>query len=258
MAKAKTKKQDVVDIVRVEEQELHFCVLGRSPGILMNAMSEKVKQELLFPRGRKNAAERAASLKHNPPVEYRDSCYKSITDNSPTRILIKSTCFKAAMASVALDIPGATKAAIERLIYVKGDYINVYGVPKLHMSVVRNKDINRTPDVRTRAILPEWACYMSLSFTSPILKETNVVQLLANAGFMRGVGDWRPEKGSGNFGQFELVPEDDKRFQKIINGGGLKAQDEALQNPEPYDGETASLLTWFHEEAKKRGFEVAA
>ncbi|MGW8178293.1 MAG: hypothetical protein ACWGQW_05940, partial [bacterium] len=233
---AKKEKSENVEVVRVEEKELHFCVLGRDPGLLNNAMSEKTKQELLFPRGRKTAADKASTLKHNPLKEYRDSCYKSIHEDSSTRIQIRATSFKAAMASVALDIPGAAKAQIERLVYVRGDYINVYGIPQIHMAVVRNKDMNRTPDVRTRACIPEWACYLTISFTSPILKEKDVVQLLANAGFMRGVGDWRPEKGSGSYGQFELVSENNPDFQRIIKAGGREAQDAALLSPQPYDG----------------------
>lgn len=254
----KKKKSESVDVVCIEEMKLDFCILGRSPGIIMNAMSEKTKRILLMPPPPKNRVEKHTTLKHVPIEEYRDSCYKSMNDSLPTRILLPSTCFKASAASVAKDVPGVTGAQIKRLVHVKGAYVHIYGIPKIHTAVVRNSDVNRTPDIRTRACIPEWACYLSLSFTKPILKEPDVVRLLANAGFMCGVGDWRSERGSGNYGQFELVEENNPDFQRIIKNGGLAAQDAALLDPSPYDSETAELLSWFNDEVKRRGFEAIA
>jgi len=118
--------------------------------------------------------------------------------------------------------------------------------------------MNKTPDVRTRAIVPEWACKLSVTYVKPILREQAVVNLLAAAGIMRGVGDWRPEKGAGNYGQFELVGKDDARFKAIVKAGGRAAQDAALADPECYDPESAELLTWFTDEAGRRGFKVVA
>jgi hypothetical protein len=36
---------------------------------------------------------------------------------------------------------------------------------------------------------------------------------------------------------------------------GRKPQIDALKNPEPYNAETAELLSWFDVELKRRGFE---
>lgn len=249
------KKEETIDIIEVSQGRIDFCVLGKTP-FICHAMGKKVREELLLPSPRKNAAQKAANLKHNPPEEYRDSIYRAMTDDSPTRILTPAMMFKAAMASVAIDIPGAAKAQIGRLTYVNGDYINLYGIPQIYIKPMRMADINRTPDMRTRAIMPEWACNISVTFVKPIMKETPVANLLAAAGIMRGVGDSRVEKGKGNFGQFELVSADNKDFKRILKAG-LKEQDEALKNPKPYDAETADLLTWWEAEAKRRGFKIA-
>jgi hypothetical protein len=254
MPKAPASKEEI-NVQRVNEVRAEFCILGKTP-LILNRMSEKAARELLLPR-KKTAADRAANLKHNPPEEYRASAYKSVGDDAPTRLLVLSTAFKGAMRSVAVDIPGAAKAQIGRLTYVEGDYVNIYGAPKLLMSITRSSDMNKTPDVRTRAIVPEWACRIAVKFVSPLLKQQAVANLLASAGIMRGVGDWRPEKGSGSYGQFELVDSDDKRFLEIIKKGGRKAQDSGLADPVPYDAESAELLTWFTTEATGRGFKVA-
>ncbi len=250
----KKQSAEEISIIEVQQGRFEVCILGKSP-LILNRMSEKAARELLLPR-KKTAADKAANLKHNPPEEYRASAYKSTGANDPTRLLMLSTAFKGAMRSVATDIPGAAKAQIGRLTYVAGDYVPIYGVPKLFMSITRSADMNKTPDVRTRAIVPEWACRLSVTYVKPILREKDVVNLLAAAGIMRGVGDWRPEKGAGAYGQFSLVSDMDKDFVRVVKTGGRVAQDKALADPEPYDVESAELLAWFTEEAERRGFPV--
>lgn len=253
------KKSDGAEITVMEVQRgrIEFCVLGQSPYIC-NSMSAKIKQELLLPRGRMNAAEKAGRLKHNPSEEFRGSMYVSRDDSAPTRILAKSTAFKGALMSAALDMPGASKAQIGRLVFVDGDYVHLYGVPQLMMAVTRSADMAKTPDVRTRAILPNWAARLSVQFTKPIVREQAVINLLAAAGLTQGVGDWRVQKGSGVYGQFALVSPDDAEFQRIVASGGREAQDAAISEPLYYDSETEELMAWFNTEVKRRGFKEVA
>jgi hypothetical protein len=136
--------------------------------------------------------------------------------------------------------------------------IPVYGVPKVMCAITRSADINKTPDVRTRAILPEWACRIKIEFTKPIMREQSIANLLAAAGFQSGVGDWRQEKGSGNYGSFKLVSADDPEFVRIVKKQARAEQIAAMESPEAYDGETEELLAWFDVEVKRRGFKVAA
>lgn len=253
-----TTKKDAgeIQVLEVTKGSIQFCVLGRTP-LILNCMSQKVKQELLLPKGKKNAAEKASSLKHVPLDEFRASAYQSIDENNATRLLMLATSFKGAIRSVAVDMPGAAKAQIGRLTYVEKDYVDVYGMPKLFMSVTRSADMNKTPDVRTRCIVPEWACSLTVTFVKPILREQAVANLLAAAGIMRGVGDWRPEKGSGSYGQFELVDADNAEYRRILKVGRVQ-QDAALKSPECYDKESAELLSWYTAEAQRRGFKMVA
>jgi len=252
-----TKKDDAISVLEVARGSITFCVLGTTP-LILHRMSQKAARDLIYPSGRKTAADRAANLKHDPRREYRESAYLSPDDSGPTRLQHLSTAFKKALASSALDMPGAAKSQIGRLTYVEAERVNIYGIPKLFMAITRSSDINRTPDVRTRAIVHRWATYVTITYVKPIIREQVVANLFAAAGIMRGVGDWRPEKGSGSFGQFELVSQDDPRFLAIIAEGGREAQDEALRNPEPYDSETAELLSWFDVEVERRGLKAVA
>lgn len=254
-AKAKQQTEEI-DVLEISQGRIECCILGRTP-LILNRMSEKARHELLLPRGRKTAADKAAGLKHHPLEEYRASPYRAQGEAVPTRLLLPATAFKAALRDVALDMPGATKSQLGRLTYVEGDYVPIYGVPRLAMHITRSADMNRTPDVRTRAILPRWGCRVAVVYVRPILREKTVVDLLAAAGLMRGVGDWRPEKGSGNHGQFELVSEDDPRYLEVLRQGRA-AQDAALEEPEAYDAESAELYTWFLDETQRRGIRVAS
>jgi len=254
-----TKKSDIseVMILEVQKGEMDFYILGTSP-LIMNRMSMKVWHELLAPKGKKTAVEKASSLKHDPIQEFRDSPYRMPREQDPTLLAVMPTSFKNAMRTAALDTPGAKKAQIGRLVYVEGDLLPIYGTPKVFSAITRSADMNKTPDVRTRAILPEWACYLSVKFTKPILREQSIANLLAAAGFQSGIGDWRQEKGSGSYGSFKLVNVNDKDFKRIVAQQGRKAQLEAMENPRPYNDETSELLAWFDVEIKRRGFKVAA
>lgn len=255
-----TKKTDTseVSVVKIERGRMDIDIIGLSP-LILNRMSEKSKHELLCPAGRKNAADKASKLKHEPLEEFRASAYQDSDPKAPTLLQMMASSFKGAIGSAARDLPGATKTQVMRLTSMVGDYVHVYGIPKLFMSVVRSADMNKTPDIRTRVIVPQWACRISIVHASPMLKSQAVLNLLAASGVIAGVGDWRPEKGSGNYGQFEIVGDDtDTAFRKIVTDGKRAAQQQAMIDAEPYDDETAELLTWFTAEAKRRGFKEVA
>lgn len=250
----KSTTSTTLDVMSLDVGTVDFCILGRTP-LIHNRMSEKASRELLMPKGRKSAAEKAQSLKHNPYEEFSASPYID-KEGGPTYITFLATAFKAAIRGAGIDIPGATKAQLGRLMWVEGERIPVYGVPRLFMAITRSADMNRTPDVRTRAIMPEWACRITISFVRPMLNVKTVGNLLAGAGLIRGVGDWRTEKGSGNYGQFEVVDEANKDFVRICENFGREKQVEAMSKPACYDHETEELLSWFYSEAESRGLEL--
>lgn len=256
MATRKAETSSEIQVIEVVKGQIDFCILGTSP-LIMNRMSQKVWHELLAPKGKKNAAEKASSLKHDPIQEFRNSPYIIENKAAPSLLGILPTAFKGAMLTAALDMPGTKRTQMGRLLTVDWDMQPVYGVPKVFMSITRSADMNKTPDVRTRAILPEWACRLTVTFNKPILREQSVANLLAAAGMQSGVGDWRQEKGSGSFGAFKLVSNDDKDFLRITKTMGREVQQEALDNPIAYNAETEEMLAWFDVEIKRRGFKVA-
>lgn len=242
MAK-KEKDEQCIEILEIKTGLVQFCILGLEP-LICEAMSHKAKLELLIPSRKKTRSERNTTLKHNPEEEFRSSIYVLPGSDGPTYLAARSAWFKKAMTGAAIDMPGATKAELGRLSWVRGEYIPLYGIPKLFMSMVRSSDMNRTPDIRTRAILPEWACYIQVQFATPQLNEKSITHLLSAAGLIRGCGGWRPEKGSGTFGQFQLVNEDHPEFQRIVAMQGREAQQQAMEDALPYDLEARRLMEY--------------
>ena len=252
MATKKKSEVELGDLIRVQHERIRYHVVGMTP-MIIRRLSEKAKGELLMPAGRKSSAEKATSLKHNPITEFRDSPYTLVDDNEPTLLAQPSACFKRAIATAAIDIPGAAKAQIGRLLWVNREKTPIYGIPKLHMCITRDASIARTPDVRTRCIIPEWAAIVDVTYVTPIIREPVVSGLLAAAGITQGIGDWRPQKGAGTYGQFQIVDPDDDDFVRIAKAGCRAAQQKAMRDAEPYDRETEELLAWFVKEADRRG-----
>lgn len=251
----KPEETNILHIELMQRESITLCLLGDSP-FIFNAMSFKAKQELLFPKGRKTASDKAVNLKHDPLQEFRSSMYTHRDDKHLTRLLFPTNAFKGAAMSAALRIPGIKKTEIGQLLIVDGQSTDMYGVPQLLMSVVRMADINHTPDIRTRAILPTWACRIKCIFVRPQLTSSQIGNLLANAGQVIGVGDYRQEKGVGEYGRFSIVSEDNPAFKSLTKTGTLRAQDAAIANPATYDAETDELFSWFKAEAKVRDREI--
>lgn len=252
MAVRKAGDISVIDLPEMERARFSMGILGVTP-LICNRLSEKAKRELLLPTGRKNAATRASTLKHDPVGEFQASPYILTDPDSPTLLGVMAASFKRAIMTAALDMPGTAKTQIGRLVHVEGHILPVWGDPRMFATITRSADMNRTPDVRTRAIIPAWAAEVTVSYTSPLLTEKAVTSLLNMAGNTAGIGDWRPEKGSGTFGQYKLCSVDDPAFLKIQKHGARGVQEMSMKEAHPYDADTAELVAWFDSEVTKRG-----
>lgn len=250
-----TITEKTAQIVEMDSVAMEVWVIGNRP-MIQHPFNQKAKRELLFPTGRKTASDKLKSLKHNPMEEFRESIYR--TDEGDTAICFPATGFKAGCGTAALEVPGIKKTTVNRCLRVlgdcqMGDMVSIYGIPQMYMSMVRASDINRTPDVRTRCIIPTWVAKFVIRYIRPNFSSNDVLALIANAGMIAGVGDDRVEKGHGAFGSYTVASPNDPFVKQIVKAGGRKAQEEAIQNPEFYDDQTRDLYTWVEEELTKRG-----
>ena len=162
---------------------------------------------------------------------------------------------KGAMATAALETAGVNKTSVNRLIFLPQQKVSIWGTPKLFMDVVRSADMNKTPDIRTRAIVNQWCAEVDIAFVTPTLSQHSVIALLANAGMICGIGDNRQEKGKGNYGSWFVDWEENGQFNDTWNKlqkEGRKVQEKAMEKIIINDDETQELYDFYQEEVIRR------
>lgn len=247
----KKAEAGTLHIDALKQGRVKLRMIGNTP-LYFNAMSAKAKRSLLIGGAKKTAAERKA-IKHDPEQEFRDSAYRK--RDGETLLCFPAPGVKGAMATAALETPGVTKTSVQRLIFLPQQKIQIWGKPYLKMDVVRSADMNKTPDVRTRAFLPRWVAEVDIAYVTPTLSAHSIVSLLQNAGVIVGIGDFRQEKGRGSFGTFSVAGDDLGELQGYwdeVTAEARDVQQAALDNPEFYDDETAELMEMLLEEREKR------
>ena len=254
---ATAKKTGTLEVTQVKKTAVQVCLVGTAPLIYHSIASNfKTSRELLLPKKKEKKSEMERRLKHDPIMEFRESFYtfpkKHRDAGAPTMLSFPSNALKRAMQTATIDMEGASKAAIARLLTVRGHHIPVYGVPELFMTPVRNSGMTAAPDIRTRGILPNWVAIAEIEFVTPHINKKAVTDLLVAAGAMVGFGDWRPEK-SGAHGTFELASPDDPEVKHLMDFAKRPAQEAAYWDPTPHDEYSTEMLNWFLEEATERG-----
>ena len=243
-------KSTGLTVEQLKQSEITLKIVGTGP-LIYNSMSLKAMSTLFMGAAKKTAAQKK-DIKHNPEEEFVDSCYVNGQDGA--YLSFPSTGIKRGMATSALETEGVTKAGINRGIYVVGEHINIWGKPYMNMSVVRSSDINRTPDIRTRAKLPRWCSEVTIRYINPTFSQLNITSLLTNAGTLCGLGDWRIEKGGPMGGYKILSSSDQKLWDELTKEEGATCQKLALESPEieSHDNTSHQLYEAMQEERLKR------
>lgn len=244
----KSNEPTTLHIDALKQGRVKMRIIGSTP-MFFNAMSVKAKRSLLLGGGKKTAAEKK-EIKHDPESEFRDSVYK--TQFGPTLLAFPAPGIKNAMATAALVTDGVKKTDVQRLIFLPQEKVSIWGKPYLRMDVVRSADMNRTPDVRTRAFLPRWCAEVDFAFVTPTLSTHAIASLLSNAGVVSGIGDFRQEKGKGSYGTFRIVTDEDEALWQEITAEARDVQQEALDNPQAFDDETRELWAMLRQERIRR------
>jgi len=247
-----TNTSTTMEIHALKQGRVKLRMIGQTP-MYFNSMGAKAWRDLLVGGGRKTAAQKK-EIKHNPEQEFRDSVYKK--SDGDTYLCFPAAGVKGAMATAALETGGITKTSVQRLIFLPESQIQIWGKPYLKMDIVRSADMNKTPDVRTRAYLPNWCAEVDIKFVTPTLSTMSIVSLLQNAGTIVGIGDFRQEKGRGSYGTFSVAGSEDMgEYQEIwddITQEGRAVQELAMENPECADEQTAELMQFIQEERLRR------
>jgi hypothetical protein len=250
MAKKAETETNTITIPPLKRATARLRIVGTT-GLFQNRMSEKMRQYFLAGGGKKTKAEKVG-IKHDPLAEYRNSA--EVIPTGPTALGLKVIAVKSAMADAAIETPGVTKTAVQRLLFMPGEHAALYGTPQLRLDIVRSADMAKTPDMRSRCFLPKWGAEIDISFITPQLSATSVITLLCNSGILIGVGDFRQQKGKGSYGCFRVLGdgEEDSEWNDLVANHGRDAQVSALATPEYANEETAELMRFYENEVRRR------
>ena len=226
------------------------CHVVGVAGLYHHRMSLKATNTLLV-GGRKKTATEKREVKHHPRDEFRDSMHLGGRSPGPL-VQFPGSGFKRALRTAAIESEGITGAAVDRLIWVEDEMVGIHGIPFLRMDVVRSADMNKTPDVRTRAFMPEWAASFTISYCRLSIGDVNT--LLQNAGHIVGIGDFRQEKGRGSYGRFMVAGKDAFDARMTTHEEQVAAVEAA--DPDAGHGDTMELLR--HYDATMEAHEVSA
>lgn len=258
MAIKKAPSATNLQIDELKQGRIKLRMIGTTP-LYFNSMSSKAMRDLLIGAGKKTAAQKK-DIKHNPEQEFRESAYTK--KHGETLLCFPAPGVKGAMATAALETDGITKSSVQRLIFLPETHVQIWGKPYLKIDVVRSADMNKTPDMRSRAYLPNWCAEVEIAYVMPTLSSHSIVSLLKNAGVVVGIGDFRQEKGKGSFGTFHVTTEEsmdgwqDKWDELMLED--REVQQAALDNPEYADERTELLMNFMEEERSKRDLTLIA
>ena len=240
----KKQENEVITIPALEMKQITISLVGIT-GLFVNRMTAKAKRQLLIGGRPKTAAERA-KIKHDPRAEFREAMFVDEGWHEHSHVRFPAMAIKNAMGTAALSTPGIRKTDVSRLVFMPAQHVPIFGIPALHMGVMRSADIKRTPDIRTRPYFPRWGTQVTIRYSTLVLSQQSILTLLNNAGTICGIGDERQEKGKGSAGTFEVA---NSIPAELLD---RDTQWSAIENPQPYDAETAELLKAVDEEMAAR------
>ena len=133
-----------------------------------------------------------------PEVEYKAAMY----DMGRGKTGIKASAFKMAMVDACPFVGSIPKTKARGSFFVMGDLLEIRGKHHMHTAHARNPT-TKNADIRYRPEYAKWEVDLVIRYNANVISPAQILNLLANAGFSIGVGDWRPAK-SGTHGMFHV------------------------------------------------------
>jgi hypothetical protein len=225
---ARNEVQQKIAIKQLRKEAFRLMLFGESP-LIVNAWSQKAKLEMLkthlgIPKVREPK---------DPYKVFLDSIYRFEDGNYGFPVV----AVKEAMATATTDLEGIAKAQIYRNVSVTGrrgfqmaafadisspmELAELFSPnpPVIREDMVKLAGISRTPDLRYRAEFFPWALRLNMSYLPDFIDKENLYNLIYQAGFRVGLGEWRQEKGGATGAFRPCTDQEIKQVEKWIQAG---------------------------------------
>lgn len=196
------KDEDVILVRPLHIERIEVEIVGRTP-LLVNRFSEEAAGKLETSQG-VDGRIKASKQPRNPEAEFIASRYLIGEPNKDYKLDVcgfPASGIKKAMVSAGGRVTDTQMTWLRAVLNVDADLIEIEG-PAPTMRADHVVRVGRG-NLCYRAQFWPWTMHVPISFNADQLKASDVANLLQQAGFSIGIGDWRPEK-NGSFGTFEV------------------------------------------------------
>lgn len=226
MANAKKQqagKQELIHVEKLRRTSAKITIVGDTP-LIVNAWNRKTIEIMLA----KHMGETIQRQAKDPCADFLGAMYRFDDGHYGFPVV----AVKAAMATITADLPGISRAQVYRNIVVTGrrgfqiaafaeipspmELAELFSPnpPAMREDMVKTSGFPPAPDIHYRAEFWPWALRFTLAYSDTAFAGETVVNLLQQAGFGVGLGEWRQEKGGSN-GLFHVA---DKAEAKTADG----------------------------------------
>lgn len=216
-----TKKVEAVNIEPLKIEYRQITIVGDTP-LIVHAWSEKAKKEMLEKQQKKTKT--SAKAIRDPFAEFMNACYwitekpKEDTEEAFAKAIQNGakfgfpvTAIKQAAQSTLYRLGVIPNQMIMRgAFFIKGIGENQLGEiitpypPECREDMVKIGGISKTSDLRYRPCFNDWKMVLDIEYNaSSDITWEQIVNGINTAGFMNGIGEWRPEK-DGPYGRFHV------------------------------------------------------
>lgn len=216
-----TKKAETVTIEPLRIEHRQITIVGDTP-LIVHAWSEKAKKEMLEKQQKKTKT--SAKAIRDPFAEFMNACYwitekpKEDTEEAFAKAIQNGakfgfpvTAIKQAAQSTLYRLGVIPNQMIMRgAFFIKGVGENQLGEiitpypPECREDMVKIGGISKTSDLRYRPCFNDWKMVLDIEYNaSSDITWEQIVNGINTAGFMNGIGEWRPEK-DGPYGRFHV------------------------------------------------------
>lgn len=207
---AKTEGSVAITLPELKIAIVKLTIVGDTP-LIVHAWSAKAKKEML---DKQMGVPRQKKERKDPLRDFEESLYR-LPDGGYG---FPSVGIKSAAVTACTSVANITKVAARQAFHMVGEPSLIQGVfanAAMRLDLVRiegaepemREDMVRigmgTADIRYRAQFWPWSASLTIRINAAILSAAEMANLLNNAGFGVGIGEWRPERDGQN-GMFHV------------------------------------------------------
>lgn len=204
-AKGRTATDSDVEEIRIptlDLKRLTVTIEGTQP-LITNRFSDEAERKLEESQSANKV--KTAKAPRDPRAEFLAARYLILDVNDPEKDVcgFPASGIKKAMVAAGGRVTDSKMTWLRAVFNVEGEEGLVrIDAPAPQMRTDHVNQMGRG-NVRYRPQFFPWAMKLNIVFNATQTSTSDIVNLLQQAGFSIGIGDWRPEK-NGSFGTFKV------------------------------------------------------